>query len=166
MLQRTPTAGRGLARLIEQCLERAPRKRPDRGREVADRLRALLAEVGITQIDAELAAFARDRTGYERDFGPRIIPPLLTAASTALEQGHAARAADLIDRVLGIDEQRPEARALLARLESTERRGRAVRGAGLPASHRDSRRRWSASHEAVSARCHDARLRNEPDHRP
>ena len=131
VLQRKPTAGRGLARLIEQCLDRDPRKRPDRGREVADRLRALLAEVGITQIDAELAAFARDRTGYERDFGPRIIPPLLTAASTALEQGHAARAADLIDRVLGIDEQRPEARALLARLESTERRGRAVRGAGL-----------------------------------
>jgi serine/threonine-protein kinase len=131
VLHRKPTAGRGLARLIEQCLERDPRKRPDRGRDVADRLRALLAEVGITQIDAELAAFARDRSGYERDFGPRIIPPLLAAATTALEQGHAARAADLIDRVLGIDEQRPEARALLARLERTERRGRAVRGTGL-----------------------------------
>ena len=128
VLQRTPAAGRGLARLIEQCLERDPAKRPQRASEVAGRLRSLLAEVGLTDGAAELARWSADRVAYEAVLGVRLIPPLLVAARAAIESKKHARAADLLDRVLAIDERHTEAQALLGRLERRDQQQRLLRG--------------------------------------
>jgi len=134
VLQRTPSAGRGLARLIEQCLERDPARRPQRASEVAERLRALLAEVGLTESAAELSRWSVDRVAYEAALGVRIIPPLLFAARAAVEAKKHARAADMLDRVLAIDDRHAEAQTLLGRLERRDQRRRLLRGVALGAA--------------------------------
>jgi tRNA A-37 threonylcarbamoyl transferase component Bud32 len=133
VLQRRPTAGKPLARLIEQCLQKHPDDRPQRSKVVADALRAQLAEAGLTDAVKELAAYFDHPTAYEDALPARIVPAYLAAAHHALEGDQAARAMDFLDRVLALDEQHPDARALLARIERGGRRRRYVLGLGAGA---------------------------------
>ncbi len=128
VLQRRPTAGKPLARLIEQCLQRDPADRPQRARVVADALRAQLAEAGLGDLPKELAAYFDHPVAYEDALPQRVIPPYLAAAERALAAKQTARALDFLDRVLALDETHPAARALLTRIERGHRRRRFVVG--------------------------------------
>ncbi len=131
VLQRRPHAGRALARIIEHCLQRSPDARPGSAREVAEALRALLAEAGLTDLAAERAAFWREPAVYQEALGRRVLPAYLASARRALDGGLTARALDFLDRVLALDERHPEALALLDRIERGQRRWRTVRRAAL-----------------------------------
>jgi hypothetical protein len=128
VLQRRPTAGKPLARLIEQCLQRDPAERPQRARVVAESLRAQLAEAGIGDVPKELAAYFDHPAAYEDALPARVIPPYLASAERALAAKQTARALDFLDRVLALDEHHPAARALLTRIERGHRRRRFVVG--------------------------------------
>jgi serine/threonine-protein kinase len=130
VLQRRPTAGKPLARLIEQCLQKHPDDRPQRSKVVADALRAQLAEASLTDPAKELAAYFDHPTAYEDALPARIVPAYLAAARRALEADQAARAMDFLDRVLALDEQHPDARALLQKIERGGRRKRFFFGLG------------------------------------
>lgn len=128
VLQRRPTAGKPLARLIEQCLQRDPGDRPQRARVVAEALRGQLAEAGLSDVPKELAAYFDHPAAYEDALPARVIPPYLASAERALAAQQTARALDFLDRVLALDETHPAARALLARIERGHRRRRFVLG--------------------------------------
>ena len=128
VLARRPTAGKPLARLIEQCLQRDPANRPQRAMVVAEALRAQLAEGGLTDAAKELTAFFDHPTAYEDSLPARVIPAYLAAGRRALEAGQVPRAMDFLDRVLALDEHHPDARALLARIEQSGRRRRVLAG--------------------------------------
>ena len=124
VLQRRPTAGKPLARLIEQCLQKEPDARPPRARGVAEQLRGQLQEAGLTELPKELAAFFADPVTYEATLARRVVPAYLAAARKALDGGFAARAMDYLDRVLAHDENHPEARDMLRRIERGHQRRR------------------------------------------
>ncbi len=117
-----PAAGRPLARLIERSLAKDGAARPQTAGEVARALRDLLSDAGIHDVRQELADFTRDPEVYQDDLARRLVPTYLAAAIKAHEARATARALDFLDRVLGLDETHPEARALLARIERGRRR--------------------------------------------
>ncbi|MCB9538006.1 MAG: serine/threonine protein kinase [Myxococcales bacterium] len=129
VLQRRPHAGRRVARLIEQLMALDPAERPQSASEVADGLRALLDEVGIHDVDAELEAFFGDPEVYQDGLARRLLTAYVTGARRALDAKLTGRALDFIDRALALDDQDEAARALLARVERGRRRGAVVRGA-------------------------------------
>lgn len=135
VLSRNQTAGRALARLIEQCLQRDPALRPDSAMAVADALRALLREASLTDSRAELRAWFIDPAGYEAAFPGRVVPAYLAASTAAIKLNQLARATDFLDRVLSMEPGNARALSLLGQLERGSRRQRRLRlaGAGLVA---------------------------------
>lgn len=133
VLQRRPHAGRSLARLIESCLARSAGERPESAQAVADRLRELLAEAGLTDLQAELQAFLADPEVYQEALGWRVLPRYVERAKAAYDARATARALDLLDRALAIDERHEEARALLHKIERGRRAAGYVRAAGAAA---------------------------------
>ncbi|MFN3197978.1 MAG: protein kinase domain-containing protein [Bradymonadia bacterium] len=127
VLQRRPHAGRALARLVEQCLAREPTDRPSSAAEVARTLKGLLEEAGLVDPSQELSDFFTDPEVYQERLGHRVLPVYLTAAQDAWSIKQIPRALDLLDRVLAIDEDHPEAQALLARIERGQRSGTIIR---------------------------------------
>jgi serine/threonine-protein kinase len=124
VLQRRPHASRTLARLIERCLQRHPAERPTTAASVADALRALLEDAGITAIEYTLAQYTADPEVFQDALPRTLVPRYLTAAQAAFDAGLTARALDFINRVLGLDEDNEPAQALLARIERGRRRGK------------------------------------------
>lgn len=134
VLHRRPQAGRALARLIEACMAHNPQDRPPSAGAIAQTLRTLLAEGGLTDPAHELAEFLNDPEVFQDQLGRRLAPAYVATAEKAYTEGQMARALDYLDRALAIDEEHPSARALLTRIERGQRRGRALRIAMLCAA--------------------------------
>ncbi|HXJ20366.1 MAG TPA: protein kinase [Polyangia bacterium] len=137
------TVGRGvdqrMARIISRALARLPDDRyPDVG-PLADDLLAYLADAGLTEVRAELAAYFPDPTAYEQALAPRLATALSAAAQRQLRAGKLARAMELWNRVLAFDPRNADVNAALARLQGRRRlrqaafavAGLAAAGAGL-----------------------------------
>lgn len=127
VLQRKPQAGRAVARLIEQCMQRDPTARPASAMAVAQSLRDMVANGGLTDLPRERAALMADPEVYQEALGRRLVAPYLAAARVAYNAQATARALDLLDRVLSLDEENPEAKSLLGRIERGRRASRAAR---------------------------------------
>ncbi len=123
VLQRRPGAGRPLARLIERCLAKDASERPQSCAEIATELRGLLADGGIHDVRQALADYTSDPEVYQDELARRLVPRYLEAAQKAYRAKATARALDFLDRVLALDDEHHEARALLGRIERGRRRG-------------------------------------------
>lgn len=134
VLHRKPQAGRQIARLIEQCMAHNPVDRPPSSGAIAQALRDLLAEGGISDPAAELVAFLNDPEVYQDALGRRLVPAYVGTAEQAYADGKTARALDYLDRALAIEDDHEGARALLARIERGRRYGRAWKLAGACAA--------------------------------
>lgn len=134
VLHRKPQAGRQIARLIEQCMAHDPVDRPPSSGAIAQALRDLLAEGGISDPAAELVAFLNDPEVYQDALGRRLVPAYVGTAEQAYADGKTARALDYLDRALAIEDDHEGARALLARIERGRRYGRAWKLAGVCAA--------------------------------
>ncbi len=130
VLQRRPHAGRAMARLIEACLVTEADGRPSAA-ALAEDLTARLTDAGLSDLRAERVAFVADPAVYQDELGRRLLPRLVTRAREALAQRRTARALDLLDRALGLDENHPEAQALLERIERGQRLGHRLRIAAV-----------------------------------
>lgn len=124
--QRRPHAGRPIARLIEECLETDPAARPTAA-ALAESLRTILADAGLVDLPVERARYVADPAVYEDELGRALVPRLVTQARQAVDARRTAAALDLLDRALWLDENHPEAQALLERLERGQRLGQRVR---------------------------------------
>lgn len=85
-----PQVGGRWARIIAQALHRDVTERLGSAAEMAELCRAELDALGITDAEAELAAFFADPEPYEAELAERLVPRLL-------ERGEAARRAGLIN---------------------------------------------------------------------
>lgn len=126
VLQRRPHAGRATARLIERCLATAAEERPSAA-ALAEALRERLAEAGLVDPEHERQALFADPAVYQDALGRRLVPRLVSRAREALAARRTAAALDLLDRTLALDENHPEAQALLERIERGQRLGHRVR---------------------------------------
>ncbi len=129
VLQRRPAAGRPMARLVERCLAKEPAERPQSAGEVANALRAILNDAGLGDVRQELSDYCRDPEVYQDALTARLIPRYVQAARKAIEAKATARALDFLDRVLRLDDEHDEAKALLARVERGQRKVYAAQAA-------------------------------------
>ncbi|MCB9524365.1 MAG: serine/threonine protein kinase [Myxococcales bacterium] len=134
VLKRRPQAGRAIARLIEQCMARNVADRPGSAVEVAQALRRLLSDAGLDTVRPQLTQLFKDPSVYQDELGRALVPRYVKAARVAFEAGLTGRAIDFLDRVLAIDDEHAEGRALLSRIERGQRRGAIGRIAAVVAA--------------------------------
>ncbi len=134
VLQRRPRAGRALARLVEQCLNRDASARPTSG-ELSIGLSSILEELSLTDQGVERLSFVRDPQVYQDNLPARFLPSLISSAERALDDERIAPALDALDRALFHDPRNEKAAALLKSIERGrrhhDRRRLAVMGAAI-----------------------------------
>ncbi len=119
------SVGRGVDQHLSRIIGRALARRPDdRYPDIAplgEDLRRYLADAGLTQVRAELAAFFAAPPAYEAALPTRLASALTAAAEAQLVANRRAKALELLSRVLAFD---PDNQAALAALRRIERRRR------------------------------------------
>lgn len=124
VLERRPDALGAFARLVERCMRRQPAERPPSARAVAAELRALLTEVGLSDVDAELSALAADAEGYRAALPARLVASYVEAGRARLAAGDVSGAVDHLRRALALDPACAAAADLVAQIGAAGR-GRA-----------------------------------------
>jgi serine/threonine-protein kinase len=114
-----PQVGRSIELVIRELLQKDPKDRPTSAGQVMERLQAPLAEVGIEDVDAELARYFEEPGAYNQALAPRIITGSMEAARTAAQEQQIPRALSFCDRVLAFEPDNADALALVTQL--TER---------------------------------------------
>ena len=131
--RRRPQIGAELGRAIEKLMARDPEARPATAAAAAELLRGVARDGGLGEPRDELAAFFRDPVGYERARTPEVVAHALARAKDAIAARSLPRAIALLDRVLAIEPDHAEARALSERIAPRPRRAlfAALAGAAL-----------------------------------
>ena len=119
-----PLVDQDLEAIIATALATNPDDRFQTVDGFSKELERYLLEVGLEPSKAELAAYFRDAEAYVVELDQRVCAALMERAKTAAKSGQSGRAIRLLGRVLEIDAAHPEAKALLARLRTRERRTR------------------------------------------
>ncbi len=119
-----PLVDKDLEAIIAKALASNPDDRYQSVETFAAELESYLEEVGIEPSPAELARYFNEPEDYIRDLDARVSQALMDRATLAAREGHGARAIRLVGRVLELDPEHKEARALLGRLRVRERRTR------------------------------------------
>jgi serine/threonine-protein kinase len=127
---RNPRIAASLERVIRRCLKADRAERYGSAAELCAALEAVCAEDGLTDLDAELARYFADPAAYNEALGPRVVAGCLGRARAAVAARQWARAGAECNRVLALDPDHAEARALVARLGRGERGRRALALAG------------------------------------
>jgi len=115
-----PRIGNGLARIIRRCLSGDREARYPDARAVATDLEAELAEVDLVPTEVVARSYLLDPDGFTRDLGAKLVERLAASGKEALAGGNIARAIDRFNRVLAIEPDHPEVRALVARAGRTK----------------------------------------------
>jgi serine/threonine-protein kinase len=122
---RNPRVAASLDRVIARCLRHDRSERYADAGALAAALEAVSAADGLVDLDAELGRYFADPGGYNETLGARVLAASLTRAHAAVAERQWARAAAECNRILALDPDHAEARALVARL-GRGRRSRAV----------------------------------------
>jgi serine/threonine-protein kinase len=114
-----------LARIIARCLERDPQKRYQSARELKEELAALVAEAGIEDPRAEVAAFvkAQPPETHALLLRGRVVARALSRGEGFLAQGRTAAALAEFGHALALDPGNAPAQG---RVDRIRRRARAV----------------------------------------
>ncbi|MCA9656953.1 MAG: protein kinase [Myxococcales bacterium] len=128
-----PTVDDELEAIIDKALARDPDQRFQSAEALAADLEGYLAEAGVPATQDEVMAYFQGHEGYVAELNERVCGALMERAGAAIRERRNARAIRLLGRVLELDGDNREARGLLSRLRTRERRIRtvAVIGAGL-----------------------------------
>jgi serine/threonine-protein kinase len=133
-LQRNPTMGTELARVIERMMAFEPEQRHQSAGEAAAALRAVIEHAGMDTAPAavaqELARFFADPAGYTASMIPVVVRASLERAREAARRRAVPLALALADRALALDSGCREALTLVERLgvQRSRRRWFAVAG--------------------------------------
>jgi serine/threonine-protein kinase len=113
-----------LAECVQSLLKRDPKDRPESARAVRLALEAALAEDGLDQPAENLRNYLKDPRGTQQRFRTDLKTRLLTQARESLAERRYPRVLKLADRLLALEPDEPEARALVRAVSERERRRR------------------------------------------
>ncbi|MBC8070399.1 MAG: protein kinase, partial [Deltaproteobacteria bacterium] len=122
-----------LEAIIDKALASNPDDRYQSTDALAKRLEEYLQEITVEPVAGELREYFRGPSDYLAQLDARVSTALMGHAERAAREGLHARAIRLLDRVLELDRDNKQARAMLSRLRVRARRMRhvLVGGAGL-----------------------------------
>jgi len=121
-LRRRPQIGAELGRAIQTLMAREPAARPASAADAAALLRQVARDGGFGEPRDELAAYFRDPLGFEAARRPQVVAHAVGRAREAIAARALPRAMALLDRVLAIEPDHDEARALAAEIAPRPRR--------------------------------------------
>jgi serine/threonine-protein kinase len=113
-----------LAECVRSLLKRDPADRPESAHAVRVALEAALAEDGLIQPDEDLRDYLKDPQGTQQRFRQALKERLLSQARESLSERRFPRVLKLADRLLALEPDEPEARALVRAVSERERRRR------------------------------------------
>ncbi|MCB9566255.1 MAG: serine/threonine protein kinase [Myxococcales bacterium] len=115
-----------LEAIIAKSLARDPDQRFQSAEAFAAELEGYLGEAGVPATQDEVMAYFQDHEGYAAALNGRVCAALMERASAAIRDHQSARAIRLLGRALELEPENREARSLLGRLRTRERRIRAM----------------------------------------
>ena len=115
-----------LAHIITRALQTDREARFQTAALFREALAAWLAEVGLVDVQAELARWFQDPDGWLAAFRAQLVPRLLDQGRRLLAERQVGAATDRLNRVLTIEPEHPEVLALLRQGERRARARRAV----------------------------------------
>jgi serine/threonine-protein kinase len=124
-----PAISDALVSILDTCLAHDPVDRYASAKELEQALSQALDELGLTDGEAILGAFFADPAATRAALVQRLVATLLAKGAEEAAAGRLPRALARVDQALALEPEAPAARALLDRLQSTLRRGRARRRA-------------------------------------
>lgn len=126
-----PLVDHDLEAIIACALATQPDDRYQTVRALAEELQLYLKENGVPARVEELSSYFAKPVQYVQELDVRVCEALLERAGTAARDGRSVRAISLLSRILEINAQHSQARAMLVRLRRRERRLRqALLGSG------------------------------------
>jgi serine/threonine-protein kinase len=125
-----PAVSDRLAECVRSLLRREPSDRPASAKAVVASLEAALAEDGLTQPAEELRSYLKEPREMQQRFRVELRARLLSQAQESLAERHYPRVLKLADRLLALNPDEPEARALVNAVSERERRRRRMLGVG------------------------------------
>jgi predicted Ser/Thr protein kinase len=123
-LRRQPAMGTPLARAIEAMMASDPARRPASAAEAARRLRAIAADGGVGDVEAEVEQFVADPAAYKARRTPEVVAVLRTRTAAALARRALPEAMALADRAAALAPEDAAVQALVARVAAGGRRRR------------------------------------------
>ncbi|HET6982597.1 MAG TPA: serine/threonine-protein kinase, partial [Myxococcaceae bacterium] len=126
-----PAISDALVNILDTCLAHDPSDRYASAKELEQELAETLEELGLTDGEAILAAFFADPAATRTSLVQRLVSTLLSRGAAEAATGHLPRALARVDQALALEPDAPAARALLDRIQSSLRRGRARRRAAV-----------------------------------
>ncbi|HJZ83715.1 MAG TPA: serine/threonine-protein kinase, partial [Polyangia bacterium] len=102
-VRKNPRVPGALEQIIDRCLRHLPAERYRDAGELGAALRALCADAGLTDADAELKAYFAAPGEYNAKLVPKLVAGALRVARDAVGKGQAARALRACDRVLSLE---------------------------------------------------------------
>jgi len=112
-----PRVGRRLSRIIDTCLARRPDDRYASVTELREDLQAHLDDVGLGDVDAELAGYFSDPDTYQDALKPRLLAVLEERGATALKERRVAAALEYFNRVLAVEPEHERVLKLIRRID-------------------------------------------------
>ena len=147
-----PAISDALVAILDTCLAHDPVDRYASAKELEQALSQTLDDLGLSDGEAILAAFFADPAATSTALVQRLVATLLSKGAEEAAAGRLPRALARVDQALALEPEAPAARALLDRLQTSLRRGRARRRAAAVTGARSpsppcspGRRRWSES---------------------
>ena len=126
-----PAISDALVAILDTCLAHDPVDRYASAKELEQALSQTLDELGLTDGEAILSAFFADPAPTRTALVQRLVATLLSKGAEEAAAGRLPRALARVDQALALEPEAPAARALLDRLQSSLRRGRARRQAAV-----------------------------------
>jgi len=125
-LRLRPAIGADLAAIMNKALSRAPGDRYQSASEMAEELRAFVAEMGIDDPDETLAWYLADPSQAAQDLDRQSLQRLLTIGASAAKTGDVSKAQAALSRALALDDGNERALKLLGSLGRRRRRNALV----------------------------------------
>jgi len=122
-----PAISDALVRVLDTCLAHEPSNRFATARQLELALAEPLDDLGLTDAETLLATFFADPEGARTVLVQRLVSTLLARGAEEAAAGRLPRALARVDQALALEPDAPAARALLEKLQTSLRHGRARR---------------------------------------
>src|SRR5206468_1984371 len=122
----SPALSDELSEIIAKCLARDPAARFSDAVQLRDTLAAYLGTLGLTHVAEEVADFFSSPDAYRARLLPRLVTRLLEAAEILLGEKRTAKALSVLNQVLALEPNQPQALALVAQLNLARQRERSA----------------------------------------
>ncbi len=121
-----PLVDEDLEKIIARALAQEPDERYQDAKGLASDLAEYLEFVGVPPKHDEVTRYFTEGDDYVQELDKRVCTALMDHADVASKRGQSARAIRLLGRVLEIEDDQKQARMMLSRLRTRERRMRSV----------------------------------------